>query len=576
MEKCALVDRLVAIPRNFIFNIPNFLLGLGIYGVYQKIRYIKYKRIVENICFGISKIKQEYDRQLYHHRDEFLRSVKDKWDIFGTPYLEIPENGIDYTNCLNLIIKYANITQQNLKHKQLSGTIYVDKLTEMDETPNLNLPPSLETLYIEIFRRSYLWNSLHDEEFPIASFLNYQVIQMVSQLYGAKSNQIMGLVTTGGTQSLMNAVRSYINFGIYEKGLDIKDITIIAPDTIHAAVFKAQSAYHFNLVLLKTDEYGMINVNDLESQVYKYNKQLVALFCSAPSYPYGTLDDISLFAKLAKQYQVGLHVDCCLGGFIGNFIKDCMPVPILSINGVTSLSVDTHKNGLAPKGSSVLIYQKLRSHNVMYYSIYTLTNWKGGIYGTPKDEGSCSCVELFLAYITLLYNGRNTYHKIAHMVYDATQKLSAAISRYNQIQILNSSHSPNIVAFRFKGSSPMNQPSYRLSDILKEKGYILNTMPNNTVHLCVTLRFINSPDSMSKFQEIFNDAYLQVIEELNQGQTFTGTNKLYCSVHNINQPSLTNLSIGKYLENCIFGQRGISDAIRMHFLTLNNPDYDYT
>ena len=41
-----------------------------------------------------------------------------------------------------------------------------------------------------------------------------------------------------------------------------------------------------------------------------------------PSYPHGTRDPIEKLAKIAHKKRIGLHVDCCLGGFVVAFAKD--------------------------------------------------------------------------------------------------------------------------------------------------------------------------------------------------------------------------------------------------------------
>ena len=50
--------------------------------------------------------------------------------------------------------------------------------------------------------------------------------------------------------------------------------------------------------------------------------------------------------QLASKYNIGLHVDCCLGSFIMPFLKEAgFPVrPFdFTVKGVTSISCDTHK-----------------------------------------------------------------------------------------------------------------------------------------------------------------------------------------------------------------------------------------
>ena len=76
---------------------------------------------------------------------------------------------------------------------------------------------------------------------------------------------------------------------------------------------------------------------------------------SAPSYPHGVLDPVGEVAALAAAAGVPCHVDACIGGWILPFLDD-VPEPFdLSVPGVTSLSVDLHKYGYAPKGVSVLL-----------------------------------------------------------------------------------------------------------------------------------------------------------------------------------------------------------------------------
>ena len=47
----------------------------------------------------------------------------------------------------------------------------------------------------------------------------------------------------------------------------------------------------------------------------------IMLYGSAPCYPQGTIDPIVEMGKLAVKYNIGLHVDCCLGGFFLPFAK---------------------------------------------------------------------------------------------------------------------------------------------------------------------------------------------------------------------------------------------------------------
>ena len=69
---------------------------------------------------------------------------------------------------------------------------------------------------------------------------------------------------------------------------------------------------------------------------------------SAPNFPDGAIDPIRDLAKLALRHKIGLHVDCCLGSFLMPFLKRVdrdLPDFDFSVDGVTSISCDTHKYG---------------------------------------------------------------------------------------------------------------------------------------------------------------------------------------------------------------------------------------
>jgi glutamate/tyrosine decarboxylase-like PLP-dependent enzyme len=45
------------------------------------------------------------------------------------------------------------------------------------------------------------------------------------------------------------------------------------------------------------------------------------MYASAPSYPHGAIDPVRAMGLIAVERGIGLHVDCCLGGFILPFAK---------------------------------------------------------------------------------------------------------------------------------------------------------------------------------------------------------------------------------------------------------------
>ena len=83
------------------------------------------------------------------------------------------------------------------------------------------------------------------------------------------------------------------------------------------------------------------------------------------------------------------HTDACLGGFVLPFARKLgYPVPAwdFAVPGVTSMSLDTHKFGMAHKGTSVVLY---RSKAIRRHQYTRITDWSGGLYISPGK----SCAE---------------------------------------------------------------------------------------------------------------------------------------------------------------------------------------
>ena len=126
-----------------------------------------------------------------------------------------------------------------------------------------------------------------------------------------------------------------------------KNITrpeMIIPVSAHAAFDKAAS--YFNIKLHKISVDPTSRKVDMRLVKRAINPNTIMLVGSAPNFPDGMIDDIPALSKLAKKYNLGLHVDCCLGSFLVPFLGEAgfKTEPFdFSVEGVTSISCDPHK-----------------------------------------------------------------------------------------------------------------------------------------------------------------------------------------------------------------------------------------
>ena len=185
-------------------------------------------------------------------------------------------------------------------------------------------------------------------------------------------------MTSGGTESIILAIKAYRDYARNEKG--IENPNIVVPITAHAAFDKGAAMLDMPIIHVPVDpDTQRVNLQKMKRSI---NSSTCMLVGSAPQFPHGSIDDIEGIAALGLKYDIPVHVDACLGGFLIAFMRDA-GYPLkpfdFSVPGVTSISADTHKYGFAPKGSSVILYS---NRELRHQQWFTFPDWPGGIYAT--------------------------------------------------------------------------------------------------------------------------------------------------------------------------------------------------
>lgn len=538
-------------------------------------------RLLLNIPYINNKFNEKIEKE---YRRELL-SASEKWQAFGIPFTEIPEQGLASEDLFKLMDKYTKIIFSAVEGQQISGTIYSPsyitenkdrlfdiEIEQIDEALSdrdyfAQLAKKLDRLHTYGASVSHLWNSLHQNEFGIGDFINYQVVRMVASMYGAApGDDIVGLVTTGGTDSLMTAARIYRNWGMETYGHEPGEGIIVAPKSVHASIEKGGMASLLKIEYVDVNEAGEVDLIHLDAILSKYGKKVVMIVGSTPEFSSGCVNQIEEIAKRAYDLGCGMHVDSCLGGFIINNL-DQHPTDYLKMKGVTSLSCDTHKNGLAPKGSSVLVMKDLW----IKYGIYSIAGWDGGVYGTPSDAGSQPCTSALNALISMLAVGKTGYKRMAQLVHSKAKEFATTVKGFEGKLRLLSDPEVNVVAFKDDENWQMGKGAiYAFAHEMHNRGFTFNTMPFDRIHFCVTLRYACDQDVNERLETAIKQSLEAVEQSKQKGESFPGDAGMYCSLGKALNPSTTN-SVYEYVENFFLGSRGASEAVKAHFIVLMNP-----
>lgn len=187
----------------------------------------------------------------------------------------------------------------------------------------------------------------------------------------------------------------------------------------------------------------------------------IMIMGSAPNFPHGIVDPIPEIAKLAKKKNVGMHVDACLGGFVVAFADQLkINIPFnFKVDGVTSISIDHHKYGLAPKGVSGIFYKTKELRSAQYFCY---ADWCGGAYATATMPGSRSGVATSGAWFALNTITKEGYKENAKRIMETTVKVAAELRKIEGVEVFGD---PRVCVVSFRTT---NVNSFKLGKFLSK------------------------------------------------------------------------------------------------------------
>ncbi len=337
-------------------------------------------------------------------------------------------------------------------------------------------------------------NVLQRDVYPSATRFEGEIIAMTADLMHAP--EPCGVITSGGTESLMNPLLVYREWG-RERGITRPNVVL--PTTAHPAFDKG--AHYFGIELRKapvTDRY----VADVDAIDALIDANTVAIVGTAGTYPHGAIDPIDHLSELAIARGINLHVDGCLGGFILCW-HPTAPVFDFRLPGVTSLSADTHKYGFGLKGTSVLLYRTPELRRLQYFIV---PDWSGGLYTSPGMSGSRSGGVIAAAWAAMVSLGRDGYQAIANDIFATAAGVRDIIGGHPELRVLGD---PLFnVAFAAAPQPDVAEAIdiFHVNDSLARDGWRMNGLQSPpALHFCIT-RPNTLPGVIDRFAEALHAA----------------------------------------------------------------------
>lgn len=344
-------------------------------------------------------------------------------------------------------------------------------------------------------------NGLDFTVFPSLLKLENDIVGEISRLFSSEDDALAGTFTSGGTESIMLAVKAARDYARDQKR-DITEPEIILPNTAHAAFHKAAHFLDIKTVIVTVDnETFKVNPAEVAKQITPNTIMIVG---SSVNYSHGVSDPIAKLSELAVKHNIWLHVDACIGGFLLAYYRK-LGHPVnpfdFKLPGVSSLSVDLHKYAFTPKGASVILY---RNKQLRKYQYYAFTNWPGYPVINTTIQSTKSGGPLAACWATLNHIGDDGYRKLTERIWEIKQQMTKRLENMTDLYILGDPEA-SLLAL---GSNTID--IFQLADEMKKTGWYIQVQPGDgdikpSIHLTIT--------PVNKIEEFFHGlekAILQV------------------------------------------------------------------
>jgi len=226
---------------------------------------------------------------------------------------------------------------------------------------HLDPPPLIFSILGDLIAAGLNNNLLAYELSPSVTLLEESLCKWFAKRIGFNDSS-GGIAASGGTLSNLNALIAARNkAGL---GSNPNSVLFVSEDA-HSSFIKCMRIMGLdarNLVKIKTDSKGRMDINNLRSSLDKClieNKNIFAIVATLGTTVRGAIDPIKEISEICKERNIWLHIDGSIGGI---FAISSIPIEGLNnINQANSITINPQKIIGITKTSSLLLVSNMNT-----------------------------------------------------------------------------------------------------------------------------------------------------------------------------------------------------------------------
>jgi tyrosine decarboxylase/aspartate 1-decarboxylase len=284
--------------------------------------------------------------------------------------------------------------------------------------------------------------------FPGTKALKNEVNSLLGGLLWKKD--VHGHVITGGTEANLMAMRAARNMR------NLEHPEIIVPRSAHFSFKKAADMLCLDLKMADLDPDYRMDISSVEELI---SDNTVAIVGVAGTTELGKIDPIKDLSRICLEEDIYLHVDAAFGGYSIPFLKEAgydLPEFDFSLPGVSSITIDPHKMGLAPIPTGGILFRKHEYlEAIAVETPYLTEDLQSTVVGTRTGAATAA------TWALLKHLGREGYREVATQCMEITHKLAEGIKEAG-FELVTEPEL-NIVPF-YSSKIPVKEIARRLED----------------------------------------------------------------------------------------------------------------
>eukprot|EP01080_Neovahlkampfia_damariscottae_P009572 gene9572-1775_t len=431
--------------------VEHAICGIAAYKLACKILTTNWKNqilsAVNTLPMTEKLLEDELDRQAKQQVIEMIEKKKKSSDEIV--YNKLPEHGLEKEKIMELL-KAMKKDDINPKDGKSWAYVYSTENKEHHEMVN-----EAHSLFLET-------NALNPMAFNSLRKMENEIVKMsIDMMHGDKDT--VGSVTTGGTESILCAIKTYRDRA-RKLTPHIKNPEMIVCRSVHPAFIKASSYFDVKAVFVDMDKDMRFDVEEFKT---KLSSNTILVVCSAPQYAHGVVDPVEKVSEITKKLNLPLHVDSCIGGFVLPFAEQLgykIPTFDFRIDGVTSISMDAHKYGYSSKGVSVILY---KNKDIRKYQFFSYSQWCGGLFVSPSMPGTRGGGPIASAYASMLGLGLEGFKQQTKFIMETCDYIKSEVNKMEDLKIIGNPES-SLLSFE-STNSKIN--IFSVGDVLEESGW---------------------------------------------------------------------------------------------------------